>query len=430
MAEIIRTSKHSLKDCNTHKMQDLIVFMNDYETALKNYVDYLYNNKISYKKKINKVETEILFSLKDNLLDCPSVLDYKIISFPTSLSARALSSAMTQACGIVKGIANNIKKLQDKLEYLQEKNLPTKFTQELLDRKLNAKEPELKNVKAELSSKCAMFLEKDGLFNGFLKLSALGSCDTLYVPIKFSKHVKGLQNKGFVRMNSFLISSDKIEIRWKKNVENVEEGIILGCDTGVKEIVTFSEDRIVDSDSGYDFLLDKIKRKRKGSKAYKRALIERDNYIRSILNKCVMDGIKQLNVENNSSLKFKKHTSSKLKSHAYGVIKNKLQRICEEAGVRITFTPSAYKSQRCNLCGWVQKSNRKGKILSCKKCQHTCDADYNSSRNQIVILPYVSFEMRELKLNRKGFYWNPDGFFDSSGRSLESLLWSHESRLI
>jgi len=61
-------------------------------------------------------------------------------------------------------------------------------------------------------------------------------------------------------------------------------------------------------------------------------------------------------------------------------------------------------------------------VFTCKVCGFIIDADKNSSRNQTVILPYISKNIRDLKLNRKGFFWNPEGIYDRSGRSLESLL--------
>ena len=427
MPEIIRTSKHSLKDCNTKKIQSLSVFLEEYSYALKEYVHFLCNNEIHYKKK----DIDVLFSLKKNLLDCPSVLDYKIIKFETKLSARALSSAMTQACGVVKGIANNIKELQNKIEYLKKSGYSTKRTELLLEKALNAKEPELKHLKAELSTKCANFIDVDNsFFDGFLKLSALGVCESIVIPVKYTKHSNNLVQKGYERMSSFLISSDTIEIRWKKKVEKKQNGKTVGCDTGIKDIASFSEDDVLDHDSGYDNILNKISRKRRNSKSYKRSLIERDNYIRFILNKCNLDNIKQLNIENNSTLKFGKRSSRKLGSHAYGVIKDKLERICEEHGVLVIFTPSTYRSQRCSACGWTHRSNRKDKIFSCKLCHYSDDADKNSSRNQLVTLPYITSNIRNLKLNRSGFLWNPSGIYDKMGRSLESLLQSKQENLI
>ena len=100
------------------------------------------------------------------------------------------------------------------------------------------------------------------------------------------------------------------------------------------------------------------------------------------------------------------------------LIKEKLKNVCKEIGVRIIFTSPTYKSQRCSNaeCGWTQKSNRKDKVFTCKVCKFKIDSDKNSGRNQIIILPYVPRDMRNLRLNLKGFFWKPDGFYDKDGK--------------
>ena len=416
MPVIIRTSKCNMEDCNTNKRLQLKKFLEEYEKALKIYVSYLYNNDVVYKKK----DGLVTFSLEKELLEAPSVFDYKVIQFPTELSARALSSAMTQACGIIKGIAMKRKKLKDKIAYLNKQGYSTKFTEDILLRDMNSKEPVLKNVKAELSSKCANFIEKNNSFDGWLKLSSLGNFESIWIPVSFSKHVRNLKSKGFERMNSFLLSENFLEIRWKKIVEKRTTGITVGCDTGILDLVTFSEDTIIQPDSGYSEILKKLSRKRRNSQNYKDTLIQRDNYIRYILNKCNFSGVKQLNIENNSTLKYKKRTNKFLSSHAYGILKTKLERISEEHGVHVHFTLPTYRSQRCSACGWTQKSNRQGKLFLCKNCHFSDDSDKNSSKNQLAILPYISSYIREKKENILGFFWNP-GCILFSERSLESL---------
>ena len=105
--EIVRTTKHNYGfSANTEKQIKLYDFLSEHKRALQIYIDYLFNNTIIYnKKEIRNIE----FSLQKELYQAPSMLDYKIVVFETTLSARALSSAMTQACGIIKGIANKRK---------------------------------------------------------------------------------------------------------------------------------------------------------------------------------------------------------------------------------------------------------------------------------------------------------------------------------
>ena len=435
--ELCKSTKHRYrtkknKNCNTNKINEVNEFLDDYGKALQLFFSYLYNNPITYKKKIKEEETIVLFSLKDNLLDCPGMYDYNVIKFDTKLSARALSSAMTQACGIVKGIAKQRTRLIDKIEYCKLNGYSTKFSEELLEKHINSKEPELKNINAELSSKCCKFYDSDTSFDGFLKLSALGDYENIWIPIQFTNYIKNLKKEEFQMKGSFLFCKDHVQIRWSKKIELRKEGMIVGCDTGVTTVATFSEENILGFDDRYSLILDKIKRKRKGSNAYKRALVERDNLLRCIINQCNLDGVKQINVEKNGNLKYKKHTSMKLKSHAWGVIRNKIESFCNEHGVRVSYKPSAYRSQRCSQsgCGWTQKSNRKGKIFCCKKCGYTIDSDLNGSRNQTVVLPWLPWKPGESKLNLKGFFWNPDGIFLDDGRSLESLLQDNTVKLL
>jgi len=57
----------------------------------------------------------------------------------------------------------------------------------------------------------------------------------------------------------------------------------------------------------------------------------------------------------------------------------------------------------------------------CKHCGNTIDADYNASLNHIVDIPEIPYILRKMNLNRTGFFWKENGFFDLSGTSLESV---------
>jgi len=442
MAELIKTTKHKYNICNTNKTKDINEWLSDYEESVTKYTNYIYSNEIVYNKKITNKSTKtketkkFIFNLKNNQLEVPSVLNHKTIEFNTKLSARSLSSAITQSCGIVKGIVEHRKQLEDKLIYLKEKGYSTTYTEKLYQKQLTAKQPELKNINAEISSKNASFIycSDNSFFNGWIKMYCLGdyrkekNCKSILIPIKFTKYINKLIANGYEMMHSFLICKDHLEIRWKKTITLKTEGSTVGCDTGMLDVVSFSEDNVLDKslidNNEYNQSLKVISRKRKGSNAYKRALIHRDNILKSVINHCNFDGIMQLNIENNSTLKFGKKSSNYLGCHAYREIKNKLKNVCKLHGVRVKFTPPTYKSQRCSNtdCGWTQKSNRKGKVFTCKYCEFKIDSDKNSGRNQVIVLPYISWDIRNLKLNRKGFFWKPDGFYDKMGRSLESLV--------
>ena len=48
----------------------------------------------------------------------------------------------------------------------------------------------------------------------------------------------------------------------------------------------------------------------------------------------------------------------------------------------VSITPAAYTSQACNVCGYIDKSNRLNQhIFKCKNCGHTDNADFNAAKN-------------------------------------------------
>ena len=66
----IKSSKHSVKFANSDKLKTYLEFIEDYSSAVKFYVDYLFNNQITYLIK----DTEIIFNIKNDQLDCPTYL--------------------------------------------------------------------------------------------------------------------------------------------------------------------------------------------------------------------------------------------------------------------------------------------------------------------------------------------------------------------
>ena len=48
----------------------------------------------------------------------------------------------------------------------------------------------------------------------------------------------------------------------------------------------------------------------------------------------------------------------------------------------VSITPASYTSQFCNVCGYIDKSNRPNQhTFRCKNCGHTDNADFNASKN-------------------------------------------------
>jgi putative transposase len=64
-----------------------------------------------------------------------------------------------------------------------------------------------------------------------------------------------------------------------------------------------------------------------------------------------------------------------------GAIQQKLKDLNEKYGIEITECNSAYTSQECSCCGYVDKKNRsKQEVFSCLWCGSTLHADVNAAR--------------------------------------------------
>lgn len=130
MPKIVRSSRHFFSHNNKIKTQFISQFLDEYRYAVQQFIDFLWNNPIEWTTKNNEILTLDINNLK---LECPPVLNYDVISFPTQLSARALSSAATQALAIVKSKTNDVRKRLYAIQKAIEDNRPITKLQKKLD---------------------------------------------------------------------------------------------------------------------------------------------------------------------------------------------------------------------------------------------------------------------------------------------------------
>jgi transposase len=200
------------------------------------------------------------------------------------------------------------------------------------------------------------------------------------------------------------------------------EGIIVGADQGKIDILTLSNGsttiRIDRDGHSLGSIMQRLVRRRKGSKSFGRAQRQRKNFIHWSLNQLNLKPIKELRLEEIINIGYRRSKSRLMLHWTNTVIRDKTAALCRENGVRLQLQSSTYRSQRCSQCGLVRKANRVGKKYQCKLCGYRADADFNASRNLEISLPDIPFALRNLKLNRIGFYWKVNGFSDLNGEEL------------
>ena len=409
---MIRSTKHFLlNNINSEKLSKLSEFINLYQQSLNDCIDYIWNNKLYDQNNV------LCWNIEKDILNLPLFLDYNQVDWKDStLSARCKSSILTQAIGIIKGTVGIRKHLLFKIEKRKVVGLSNDKFLKLLNKNKISK-PIVKNCFAELSSKNIDIKKSSGFFDYWIKIRST-NLPEIKISVKLSKMDKKWINKKGVLLGGISIGKNCISLRYEVPETKRTEGIIVGCDTGIKSPITLSNQPVLETKDNHGHTLESIqntlKRKKKGSKAFKKTQKHRSNYINWFVNQLNFDNIQKVNLENVSFIGERK---SRYCSHwVYGEIKERLTLKCEELGVQVSLHNAGYFSQRCSCCGLVLKSNRKGKLYKCINCKIEIDSDLNGAKNHELELPEIPIEMRQNRSNMKGFFWKEEGIFDYIGQ--------------
>jgi transposase len=397
---MIKSSLHKINGLNSGKSIKYDLFLNDYSNFAKSILEHIW--RFGYKE----------FSIKNQKLNLPKYIDYNDFKFiKSNLSARAKSSAVTQVVQIIK---SSIEK-QRRVIWVQKNKNPSVKNKSF-------SKPKVSFVKPMLSSKCCDWKKcENGKFFGFLKIKSVGSkYGSFNIPISFSKIIDGEMRNGF------LFSSENVQICWEVKshpLSSSTKNKTLAIDQGLNDVVTCSDRQVAKKCDRHGHsmqsILDKLSRKKKGSKSFKKAQTHRKNFVNWSINQINFNGVKEVRLEKVINIRFKKKTSRKMSHWSNPEIRDKIKRRCEELEVPVIEQSCAYRSQRCSQCGLVRKANRKNKSYSCKNCGYCDDADYNAALNHLVDLPDVPKAFLGQKYNlSNGFFWNQCGFYNFDGSEL------------
>ena len=417
---MIRSSKHPIKFANYQKRIDYLSFLKEYRRIAQIYLDYLWDFVYVWEGKDSSI---FILDVKNDCLDVPKYFNGdKRLNLQTPLSARAVDFCVVQVLGCLKAATDKRRKQLFVYNNLKAENQDTSKLEKKFSKPLT--KPRITNINPEMSSKCCDYKETKGFFDGFIQLKSIGKVfEKIKIPIKYNAPANKWRLKGKVK-TSFLFSNKTITIRWEiEEPKKKEEGLTLGADQGKIDVLVLSNDvrtkQVDNHGHSLSSIIDKLARKKKGSKAFRKAQSHRQNFINHSINQLNLTNVKLIKLEKIVNINFKKRVSRKMKHWCNPLIRDKLIKVCEETGVQIIQQSSTYRSQRCSSCGLVRKANRKGKVYNCSGCGMVCDADLNAAKNHEQELPNVPTNLRKLRRNLgKGFLWKPTGFFEITGEVL------------
>lgn len=273
----IRTSNHTVKFANPSKQLQLRVFVNEYRRIAQEIINHIWTHGYSWTDKKNQTHT---FNPNTNNLHSPSFIDYNQIPISdTFLTARALSSLVAQLAGMISAACEKQRKRLYQLDKLKSSGVPKAKLQKLIKKiKTNIpQEPNTKNMQMELSSKCTDWVATTAYFDGYLRIKSFSKIHGhIKLPVNFHRHSNRLASKGSM-MSSYLINTKGVDIRWKIEKPEIKKtGTSIGVDQGMNDLLTCSDGFTTPKTCIHGHSLSSImagmSRKKKGSKAFKKAL--------------------------------------------------------------------------------------------------------------------------------------------------------------
>lgn len=290
----------------------------------------------------------------------------KVTCVESWLSARLKQAAAKQALSIVKSQRKREKKTK----------------------------PVLKKIVMELDSRFIKIAQNINFFDFWIRLSSVGDKIILNLPSQRHYHFNKFLKEGWTIKNSIRLRINEngyfADIFFEKKAPVIRtQGKTKAIDIGYKKLIVSSDGEFIGNSSIYE----KISHKKHGSKAFKRALIERNELVNTSCKQLDLDNVKVLyaeklkNVKHKSKGKIRKKFNGKLQRWTYPKVLEKLSMLCEEGGILFTKIPPQYTSQCCSKCGVICKSNRKGEVYKCV-CGNIMDADLNAARNILHIGEY------------------------------------------
>lgn len=389
---MIKSTTSSIKFSNKNKLQTIHQFIDEYREVVSTFIDLLWDEE-----KI------------------PSLLPKETTSqVSTWLSVRMVQCAGKQASGIVRGTQVKQKRRLFVINKLKEQKLYKKARklQKIYD-ECSITKPNIDQVCPELDSRFVdIDLNNDTSFDGWVHFGSIGNKIKLDIPFKKSKHFNKMLSKGEIK-SGLRISKNQMTFMFDiEDAEKREVGDTIGIDIGQTTTISCSNGHLSGKNNhGHDLksITDKLCRKKKGSKGFRRAEQHRKNYINWSINQLNLNNVKEVKLEQIKNMRKHRRTNRRLSHWTYTDIFSKLESKCFELGVQVTKISPTYTSKRCSNCGWTRRGNRKGKEFKCNQCGFTLDADLNASRNIAANLKPIGYKKRQLHDIRTGFYWNEVG---------------------
>ena len=287
----------------------------------------------------------------------------------TSLTAIALQAIGKQVSAVIRGERNLARRCK------REPSLPT-----------------LRDFSLDLDERLATLeVDRGSSFDGWLTVKCFKSGvrgHKLHIPLRLTKRFREFLTAGWTLKKTLKVvpKINCVVVTFEKEIEARTCGDTLGVDVGIADVVSDSRghrtsDHVHPHGWTMSKVLQRIQRRKKGSKGSRRARALRDNFVGWAVNKLNLDGVRELKLEDLRGMKRGRHADGLRRAWTYPTIFQRLSRRAEEQNVSVTLVDPRNTSRTCSACGAVDAESRKDKSFRCVACGHAADADLNAAIN-------------------------------------------------
>jgi IS605 OrfB family transposase len=180
-------------------------------------------------------------------------------------------------------------------------------------------------------------------------------------------------------------------------------GKVVGMDSNYKAGFVFS-----DGQQMGQALYDRIQH---FGKRQKNTFAEIDSMVGQALKEVDWESIQALGVEDLKRVKqgkrgtFSRGFNRRLSHWLYRASAARIERICEEQGIRLEYKDPWKTSQFCRPCGKWDRRNRKGDRFQCVNCGHTDHADFNAAGNLEYLTVAGIYGFRSPQKSKMSKFW-------------------------
>ena len=390
---MIRTSSHNVsKYANKEKLASLDMLFIAYKQDLTTYINYIIDGTFPLSKNLS---SKLLPSEEINHSRYKQLI-YKQASEIVRSQLKQTSQARYAS-------------YQKVYTYFKRRERQVNFTSKKFS-ELNMKDllkyrhftvPVIKDLTISLDERF-FDIKESSSFDGFVKiiLPFFNEKGTralqVKVPLVHHKHSRGFISNDFELRKVIQLKKKggimMMNLVWEKESKLLPTGRSLGIDVGYRQLIATSDGQVIGKEM--TDMYKKVITKKKNSKSYRKALLERDNLIRMYVNQIDFDGVGTICVEDLCNVKYKSNYFHKVNDlmarWTYRPLLDRIEMTCEAKGIFLVKVSPAYTSQACSSCGHICKESRNGDHFACVSCGYEIDADINAAiniRNRGAIVP-------------------------------------------